>query len=120
MKHQIAVQLDTPDFERLKRLALAQGAPYAAIIAQALTGFEQTRAGASGATSDTTSGATSDTIFCTLDLPTRRAWKAKVLELRAQGESYMSIAKTLYRAHRLTSTDGLPLSASTIRGLAAL
>ena len=49
----------------------------------------------------------------------RRPWKQKIRAARASGEGYGAIGKRLFREYRLVGADGLPLAASTIRGICA-
>jgi len=112
MNHQVAVQLPAAAHETLKRLAKAQGKPYAAIIAQALTALDST--------SDLLAPASGDlTVYAMQTIETRQRWKATALELRRQGQSYSKIGKTLFTQFGLTAIDGLPLSPGTIRGMCA-
>ncbi|KAB2925078.1 MAG: hypothetical protein F9K25_17135 [Candidatus Contendobacter sp.] len=110
--HQVAVQLDSQAFERLKRLALASGQPYAATIGQALERME-------GYTSHGLAPASGFRVYAQLPEVERRAWRKKVRQWRAEGESFGGIAKRLFLEFGLTAADGLPLLSSTVRGMAA-
>lgn len=110
--HQVAVQLATPDFERLKRLASATGKPYAQTIGQALERME-------GFTSEGLAPASGFRVYAQLSESERRAWRAKVRQWRAEGESFGGIAKRMFLDHGIAGADGLPLGASTVRSMAA-
>jgi len=110
--HQVAVQLPDAAFEILKSLSSQQRQPYAKVIAAAL-------ALASQALVNTRVDRTT-LVYAELPAAARKIWREKVQELRRTGLSYAVIAKRLYHDHRLTGADGLPLSASTIRGMVAL
>ncbi|MDG4595857.1 MAG: hypothetical protein P9F75_09230 [Candidatus Contendobacter sp.] len=111
-KHQVAVQLDSAAFERLKRLSSASGKPYAATIAQALEALE-------GYTSEGLAGVSGFRTYAQLPDVERRAWRVKVRQWRTEGCSFGGIAKRLFKDHGITGADGLPLGASTVRGMAA-
>ncbi|MDG4597397.1 MAG: hypothetical protein P9F75_17210 [Candidatus Contendobacter sp.] len=110
--HQVAVQLDTKAFERLKRLALASGQPYAATIGQALEVME-------GYASDGLAPASGFRVYGQLPESERRAWRAKVRQWRAEGCSFGGIAKRMFLEFGVSGADGLPLLGSTVRGMAA-
>ncbi len=118
-KHQVAVQLDSPAFESLKRLSKANHAPYATIIAMALACLENTADSPASPLLASPSGK-SLTVYATLDKTARLEWKAKVQALRAHGESYNAISKILFTQYGLSGWDGLPLRSSTMRGMAAI
>lgn len=110
--HQVAVQLDSQSFERLKRLALASGQPYAATIAQALERME-------GYTSEGLAPASGFRVYAELPEVERRAWRKKVQQWRVEGESFGGIARRMFKEHGITGLNGLPLHSSTVRGMAA-
>lgn len=110
--HQVAVQLDSRAFERLKRLALASGQPYASVIGSALEVVE-------ARTSEGLAPASEFKIYAQLSEVERRAWRKKVRLWRAEGESFGGIAKRLFREFGVSGADGLPLHNGTIRGMAA-
>jgi len=110
--HQVAVQLPGPAFEILKRLSRQQRQPYAQVIAAALALASQPLVN--------TSVDRPTLVYAELPVADRKAWREKVQELRRTGLSYAAIAKRLFLDHGLTGADGLPLSASTIRGMVAL
>ncbi|MDG4595783.1 MAG: hypothetical protein P9F75_08835 [Candidatus Contendobacter sp.] len=110
--HQVAVQLDSTAFERLKRLALASGQPYAATIAQALERME-------GYTSEGLAPASRFRVYGQLPDVERRAWRVKVRQWRTEGCSFGGIAKRMFKDHGIAGADGFPLGASTVRGMAA-
>lgn len=110
--HQVAVQLDSQTFERLKRLASATGKPYAQTIGQALERME-------GFTSEGLAPASGFRVYAQLPEVERHAWRAKVRQWRAEGESFSGIAKRMFKDHGITGADGLPLLNSTVRGMAA-
>lgn len=112
---QVAFTLPAADHARLKRLSAAQNRPYAETVVEALRRMEESD-------SPSTSAATSRPLvtYPRLSEPDRAAWKARIRDLRQRGGSYASIAKRLFREEGLAGGDGLPLSASTIRGICAL
>jgi len=109
--HQVAVQLPGPAFEILKSLSSQQRQPYAQVIAAALALASQSLVA--------TSVDRTTLVYAELPVAARKIWREKVQELRRTGLSYAAIAKRLYLDHRLSGPEGLPLNASTIRGMLA-
>ena len=112
--HQIAVQLDSPAFETLKRLSAENKAPYATVISMALAALEQD---GSIVASQQTSGPL--VVYQCMAAPDRTRIKGVIRTWRSSGGSFAAIAKRLYREHGICGTDNLPLIASTIRGICA-
>ena len=112
--HQVAVQLDSPAFETLKRLSAENKAPYATVISMALAALEQ---GDSTAASQQTSRPL--VVYQCMAAPDRTRIKGVIRTWRSSGGSFAAIAKRLYREHGIRGTDNLPLIASTIRGICA-
>ncbi len=112
--HQIAVQLDSPAFEALKRLSAENKAPYATVISMALAALEQFD---TTSTSPTTSRPL--VVYQCMTAPDRLPIKAVIRKWRSSGGSFAAIAKRLYREYGICGTDNLPLIASTIRGICA-
>ena len=110
--HQVAVQLDSQAFERLKRLALASGQPYASVIGSALEVVE-------ARTSEGLAPASGFKIYAQLSEVERRAWRRKVRLWRSEGESFGRISKRMFLEFGICAVDRLPLLPSTIRGMAA-
>lgn len=110
--YQVAAKLDAATFAALKRLSAATGKTYAAVIADALAALES-------AASPPLAETSAPTLYALLPDAQRRPWKQKIRDLRASGESFATIGKRMFRDHRLAGADGLPLSASTIRGICA-
>lgn len=107
--HQIAVKLSADAFDRLKRLSRSTGKTYAEVIASALM------RGASSELAETSA----PVVYSLLPDDARRAWKQKIRALRASGNSFNAIGKRMFHDYRLAGADGLPLAASTIRGICA-
>ena len=112
--HQVAVQLDSPAFEALKRQSAALKTPYANVIALALAALEQ---GDSTTASQQTSRPL--VVYQCMAASDRLRIKGVVRAWRSSGGSFAAIAKRLYREHGVCGTDSLPLIASTIRGICA-
>ncbi len=112
--HQIAVQLDSPAFEALKRLAAEKKAPYATVISMALACLENSDPATA---SQPTSGPL--VVYQHMAAPDRTRIKGVVRAWRVSGGSFAAIAKRLYREHGICGTDNLPLIVSTIRGICA-
>ena len=112
--HQVAVQLDSPAFEALKRLSAENQAPYATVISMALACMEN---------SDPTTASQPTSrplvVYQHLAAPDRTRIKGVIRTWRSSGGSFAAIAKRLYREHGVCGTDSLPLIASTIRGICA-
>ena len=107
--HQIAVKLSADAFARLKLLSATTGKTYAEVIASALM------RGASSRLAETSALI----IYPLLPDADRRAWKQKIRALRASGNSFNAIGKRMFHDYRLVGADGLPLAASTVRGICA-
>ncbi len=112
--HQIAVQLDSPAFEALKRLAAEKKAPYATVISMALAALEQD---GSATASQPTSGPL--VVYQCMAASDRLRIKGVVRAWRSSGGSFAAIAKRLYREHGVCGADNFPLITSTIRGICA-
>ena len=112
--HQVAVKLDSPAFEALKRLSAENKAPYATVISMALACMEN---------SDPTTASQPTSrplvVYQHMAAPDRTRIKGVVRAWRVSGGSFAAIAKRLYREHGICGTDNLPLIASTIRGICA-
>ena len=114
--HQVAVQLDSPAFETLKRLSAENRAPYAAIISMALACMENSLPASQAASMLTRAPLV---IYSHLPDKDRQPIRKLVRQWRSSGGSFAAIAKRLYVENRISGVDNLPLMASTIRGMCA-
>ena len=112
--HQVAVQLDSPAFETLKRLSAENRAPYAAIISMALACMENSLPASQAASMLTRKPLV---IYAYLPDKDRQPIRELVKQWRSSGGSFATIAKRLYVERRVCGVDSLPLGASTVRGM---